>query len=103
MDENGEVPFRISDGLLAYKNEEKPLEFISNRGTDLRKLGVSFKQLSKKLGIQKRSRQLHKSASENDRTKYSLPEMEELKDTFRRGNGRSWRLNCRRDLGERGS
>lgn len=53
MDENGEVPFRISDGLLAYKNEEKLLEFISNRGTDFRKLGVSFKQLSKKLGTSK--------------------------------------------------
>lgn len=48
MDENEEPSFRISDGLLAYKNEEKLLEFISNRGTDFRNLGVSFKQLSKK-------------------------------------------------------
>lgn len=53
MDENGEPSFRISDGLLAYKNEEKLLEFISNRGTDFRNLGRSFKQLSKKLRTSK--------------------------------------------------
>lgn len=101
MNENGEPSFRISDGLLAYKNEEKLLEFISNRGTDFRNLGTSFKRLSKKIRDFKNVPV--NSINLRPTTKYSLPEMEELKDTLRRGNGRSWRLNCRRDRGERGS